>query len=70
MCPPWPTPKEVVEKISADVREVMSKEAMRERMVGLGGIPSQITAAQFAAMIDADKKRYAKIIAERKITVD
>lgn len=67
---PAGTPKEVVEKISADVREVMSKEAMRERMVGLGGIPSQITAAQFAAMIDADKKRYAKIIAERKITVD
>lgn len=67
---PAATPKELVEKIAADVREVVNKDAVRERIVGMGGLPSQLTPAQFASVIEADKKRYAKIIAERKITVD
>lgn len=67
---PAATPKELVEKIVADVREVVNKDAVRERIVGMGGLPSQLTPAQFTSVIEADKKRYAKIIAERKITVD
>lgn len=67
---PAATPKELVEKIAADVREVVNKDAVRERIVGMGGLPSQLTPAQFTSVIEADKKRYAKIIAERKITVD
>lgn len=67
---PAGTPKELVEKMAADVREVVNKDTVRERIVGMGGLPSQLTPAQFASVIEADKKRYAKIIAERKITVD
>ncbi len=67
---PAATPRDVVEKISADVREINASEEVRNRLVELGGVPRANTPAQFAQMIDADRKRYTQIIRERKISVD
>jgi tripartite-type tricarboxylate transporter receptor subunit TctC len=67
---PAGTPKDVVERISADVREVVAREDVRERLVQLGAVPATGTPAQFANLIDNDRKRYAQIIRERKITVN
>ena len=67
---PQGTPPEIVEKISADVRELIADEATKARLIELGAVPLANTPAQFTQMIDADRKRYAKIIADRKITVD
>jgi tripartite-type tricarboxylate transporter receptor subunit TctC len=55
---------------SADVREVIAADDMKSRLVDLGGVPHASTPAQFAQMIDADRKRYAQIIRERKISID
>jgi tripartite-type tricarboxylate transporter receptor subunit TctC len=67
---PAGTPREVVEKISADVRELIASDEVKSRLIELGGVPRANTPAQFAQMIDADRKRYAQIIRERQITVD
>ncbi len=67
---PAGTPREVVEKISADVRELIASDEVKSRLIELGGVPRANTPAQFAQMIDADRKRYAQIIRERRITVD
>ena len=67
---PAGTPREIVEKISADVREVVAAEDVKARLVELGAIPATNTPAQFAALIEKDQARYAKIIAERGITAD
>ena len=67
---PQGTPPEIVERISADVREVIAAEDTRSKLVDLGAVPLANTPAQFTQMIDADRKRYAKIIADRKISVD
>ncbi len=67
---PAGTPPEIVDKISADVRAVLADEAVRARYVTLGGVPRATTPAQFGKLIDDDRKRYAKIITERKITVE
>ncbi len=67
---PGATPRELVEKISADVREVVMRDDVRERFVQLGAVPSVTTPAEFGALIDKDRKRYGQIIRERKITVD
>ena len=67
---PAGTPREIVEKISADVRELVASDEVRSRLVELGGVPLANTPAQFAQMIEADRKRYAQIILDRKITVD
>ena len=67
---PKGTPPAVVEKISADVREILSQEDVKTRIVGLGGVPRATTPAQFAEMIDSDRKRYADIIKDRGITTE
>jgi tripartite-type tricarboxylate transporter receptor subunit TctC len=67
---PAGTPKEIVDRISADVREVIAAEDVKARLVNLGAVPLANTPAQFTQMIANDRKRYAKIIADRKITVD
>ena len=67
---PAGTPREVVDKVSADVREVLASEEVKARIAELGGVPRANTPAQFAQMIDADRKRYAQVIRDRKISVD
>ena len=67
---PAGTPREIVEKISADVRELLAGDEVKNRLTELGGVPRGNTPAQFVQMIEADRKRYADIIRERKITVD
>ena len=67
---PAGTPKEIVEKIAADLREVLASEEVKAKLVELGAVPAPNTPAQFAAMIEADRKRYAQVIADKKITVD
>ncbi len=67
---PAGTPREIVEKISADVREVLAGDEVRNKLVELGAAPHGNTPAQFAELIENDRKRYARIIKERKITLD
>ena len=67
---PAGTPKEIVEKIAADLREVLASDEVKARLIELGAVPAPNTPAQFAAMIETDRKRYAQVIADKKITVD
>ena len=67
---PAGTPKEIVEKIAADLREVLAGDEVKARLIELGAVPAPNTPAQFAAMIETDRKRYAQVIADKKITVD
>lgn len=67
---PAGTPREIVDKISADVREAVGREDVRDKLVGQGAVPANTTPAQFATLIDNDRKRYARIIRERRITTD
>ena len=67
---PAATPKPVVDKISQDVRAIMSATEIRERFVGQGAIPVGSTAAQFQVLIDTDRERYAKIIAQKGISAE
>ena len=67
---PAATPKDVVEKISADVREVLAADDVKAKLLELGAIPSGTTPAQFQQLIAADTRRYAQVIRDKKITVD
>ncbi|MFC5497883.1 Bug family tripartite tricarboxylate transporter substrate binding protein [Caenimonas terrae] len=67
---PAATPKELVEKIAADLREVLAADDVKGRLTELGAIPMAMTPAQFGALIDSDRKRYTRIIKERGITLD
>ena len=67
---PAATPREIVEKISADVREVLASDDVKGRLTELGAIPAGTTPAQFGQLIADDRQRYARIIKERGITLD
>jgi tripartite-type tricarboxylate transporter receptor subunit TctC len=67
---PTGTPKEVVDKVAADVREVMQMADVREQFLQQGATPVGGTPADFARLIEDDRKRYAQIIRERNITVE
>jgi len=67
---PAGTPKEVVDKVAADVREVMQMADVREQFLQQGATPVGGTPADFARLIEDDRKRYAQIIRERNITVE
>ena len=67
---PGGTPRDLVEKIAADIREVVARDDVKDKLVQLGAVPATSTPAQFAAMIDKDRKRYAQIIRERNITLN
>jgi len=67
---PAGTPRELVEKISADVREVLASDEVKQKLIELGAVPAGNTPAQFTALIEADRKRYAQVIKDKNITVD
>ncbi|CAN7575856.1 Bug family tripartite tricarboxylate transporter substrate binding protein [Variovorax sp. LjRoot178] len=67
---PAPTPRDVVEKISADPREAVANDEVREKLVQLGAVPAATTPDQFARLIDNDRKRYAEIIRVRNVKID
>jgi tripartite-type tricarboxylate transporter receptor subunit TctC len=67
---PAGTPQDLVDRIAADLRAVLSDEPVKARFVGLGGVPRATTPQEFARLIADDKSRYAQIIRSRKITIE
>ena len=67
---PAGTPQAVVDKIAADVREVMQLPELRQQFIDQGAVPVGSTPAQFQSLIDNDRRRYATIIQEKNIAVD
>ena len=67
---PAGTPKDIVDKIAADVRDVVASDEVKSKLVELGAVPATNSPAQFAALIESDRKRYAQVIKDKNITVD
>ena len=67
---PTGTPKEIVDKVSSDLREVVASDEVKQKLIELGAVPAGTTPAQFQALIDSDRRRYAQVIKDKKITVD
>jgi tripartite-type tricarboxylate transporter receptor subunit TctC len=67
---PSGTPAAIVDRIAADLRDVLANDEVTARILGLGGVPVGNTPAQFAQQIASDRQRYAQAIRERKITVE
>ena len=67
---PAGTPKEIVDKVSSDVREVLASDDVKLKLIELGAVPAGTTPAQFQALIASDRKRYEQVIKDKKISVD
>jgi tripartite-type tricarboxylate transporter receptor subunit TctC len=67
---PAGTPKDIIEKIARDVKEAVSSPEVRDPYIAQGATPAGSTPAEFAALIEADRKRYGQIIRERNIAAE
>ena len=67
---PAGTPASLVDKISADVRDIVEMPDVKNRLIELGGIPKATSPADFSKLIDTDRKRYTAVIKDRAITAD
>lgn len=67
---PAGTPKDIVDKISADVREVLAADETQRKLTDLGALPKGSTPVQFQQLIANDRKRYTQIILDKKIGLD
>jgi tripartite-type tricarboxylate transporter receptor subunit TctC len=67
---PAGTPKEIIARLHAEVVAVMNLSEVRERLLGAGVEPLVNTPAEFAAYIDAETARYAKVVRESGARID
>ena len=67
---PAKLPAELVAKLSADVNAVIALPEVKDNLLKQGLIPTTSTAEALAALIKSDRERWAKVIAEAKITAD
>ena len=64
---PAGTPAAVIEKITTDVREILAQNDTQQTFISQGAIPRSMSTAEFTALINNDKKRYARIIQDKNI---
>ena len=67
---PIATPKDIVEKISGDVRRILLDPAMQARITERGAIADPRTSAEFTAFARAEVVKWAAIAKQSKIQVE
>jgi tripartite-type tricarboxylate transporter receptor subunit TctC len=61
---PKGTPKAIVDKINADVHEVLKMPEVVQRLATLGSLPSPNSPAEFDGIIKSDEKVYAELLSK------
>ena len=67
---PAGTPREVTDRLSAEVRKIVQAPDVSERMVGLGMEPMGNTQEEFAEFIRQQHARYAAIVKQANVRVE
>ena len=63
-------PADLVNRLSNGINQALQEPEVKDRLARLGIEPAGGTPAQFAAMANADRAKWKKIISERKLTAD
>lgn len=67
---PAGTPAPIVERLNREINRALALPAVLDTIRALGAEATPMSPTQFGQVIRADMERYAKIVAERKITGD
>jgi len=67
---PAGTPVAIIEKTNADIREAVAAADVRERLIAQGAVPQAGTPKELQALIDADLRRYGRIIREQGLKAE
>lgn len=64
-------PGELTQRLTAELHKAMAADEVRERLARLGADPvTQGSAADFAAMVEADSQRWGRLVRERRISAE
>jgi len=67
---PSATPRDIVNKLNAEVVKVLNMPDVRDQMLARGLIPRPMTVDAFNALWRKDIEKYAAIVKKAKISVD
>jgi tripartite-type tricarboxylate transporter receptor subunit TctC len=70
MLAPAGTPASIINKISADLREVLALPDTQKTLITQGATPWPMTPEQFAQRIKSDQARYGRIIMENNLSAE
>jgi tripartite-type tricarboxylate transporter receptor subunit TctC len=59
---PKGTPKEIIEKVNAEVNRALADPKMRERLAELGGKPIPGTPEDFGRVIQLETEKWSKVV--------
>ncbi len=67
---PAGTPAEVVNRIQQETAKALNSPAIKEKLLAQGAIPSGNTPAEFTRLIDAEHRKWAKVVKDSGAKVD
>jgi tripartite-type tricarboxylate transporter receptor subunit TctC len=67
---PAGTPKEIVDKLNAELRKIVEMDEVKQRIHAEGGDPLASTAAEYAADIDQEEKKWANLVHKLGLKVE
>jgi len=67
---PTGTPQAVVDKVSAGLQQVLAMPDVKEQLLAQGAVARGGSATDFANLIAADRRKYARIITDNQLTAD
>ena len=67
---PAGTPPEIVNRIQQEVAKALAAPAFKEKLQAQGAIPSGITPAEFAKLIDSEHRKWAQVVKASGAKVD
>ena len=67
---PAGTPKEIVDKLSAELRKLVDTDDVKKRIHAEGGDPMTSTAAEYAADIDKEEKKWGGLVRKLGLKVE
>jgi tripartite-type tricarboxylate transporter receptor subunit TctC len=70
MLGPAGVPRELVQRLQAEIAKAVAAPDVRERLSGLSVEPRSSTPEQFRDLIDAYVKRWARVVKENNIKVE
>jgi len=67
---PANTPKDIVDKLSAELRKLVDTDEVKQRIHAEGGDPLTSTPAEYAADIDKEEKKWSALVRKLNLKVD
>lgn len=67
---PAGTPREIVERVSADIQKALAEPELRQRIIDRGGIPDPRTAQGYADFIRAEIEKWGQVAKTANVRLD